>query len=126
MRSADIADYLGLRSETLSRQFAALRREGLISVISTDRFVQIHDIERLATVAGFGVRRHSAMTPPLRPDTGHRNRAAVPGSPEGGFLSGLEDRGKSLVCRTPKCAVQPPGKLRLSGGPRGGVFGTGR
>ncbi|MDF1635092.1 Crp/Fnr family transcriptional regulator [Mycoplana sp. MJR14] len=48
---ADIADFLGLTIETVSRQFTKLRKEGVIS-IENNRHVTVPDIERLQQFAG--------------------------------------------------------------------------
>ena len=46
-----MADYLGLTIETVSRQFSALRREGLITLEGT-RIVEIPDVARLRMQSG--------------------------------------------------------------------------
>ena len=46
MSRSDIADYLGLTIETMSRTFTALREEGLIELQSTHK-VTIPNIEAL-------------------------------------------------------------------------------
>jgi len=48
---ADIADFLGLTIETVSRQFTKLRTDGVIS-IESNRHVTVADIDRLARRAG--------------------------------------------------------------------------
>lgn len=48
----EIADYLGLTIETVSRQFTKLRKLGLI-VVENSRIITIPDLNRLAAVAGF-------------------------------------------------------------------------
>ena len=48
----EIADYLGLTIETVSRQFTKLRKLGVI-VVENSRIITIPDLNRLATVAGF-------------------------------------------------------------------------
>ncbi len=48
---ADIADFLGLTIETVSRQFTRLRKEGVIQ-IENNRHVIVPDIERLQQSAG--------------------------------------------------------------------------
>lgn len=48
---ADIADFLGLTIETVSRQMTKLRKEGII-VIENNRHVTIPDIRRLRRAAG--------------------------------------------------------------------------
>lgn len=48
---ADIADFLGLTIETVSRQITRLRKDGVISVINNRTFV-IPDLERLAARCG--------------------------------------------------------------------------
>lgn len=48
---ADMADFLGLTIETVSRQMSRLRREGVISV-QGHRCVVIHDIEALGARSG--------------------------------------------------------------------------
>jgi CRP-like cAMP-binding protein len=47
----DIADYLGLTVETVSRSFAKLKARGLVSLPRTQTIV-IHDIGRLIALAG--------------------------------------------------------------------------
>jgi CRP/FNR family transcriptional regulator len=47
----DIGDFLGLTIETVSRQMTRLRQEKVIHV-ENNRTITIHDIERLADVAG--------------------------------------------------------------------------
>ncbi len=46
-----MADYLGLTLETVSRQFSALRRDGIISLDGT-RHVRVADMDRLLEEAG--------------------------------------------------------------------------
>lgn len=48
---ADIADFLGLTIETVSRQLTKLRAEGVIT-IENNRHVAVPDMDRLASVAG--------------------------------------------------------------------------
>lgn len=48
---ADIADFLGLTIETVSRQMTKLRKEGAI-LIENNRHVTVPDMERLAIMAG--------------------------------------------------------------------------
>jgi CRP/FNR family transcriptional regulator len=48
---ADIADFLGLTIETVSRQMTKLRADGAIH-IENNRHVQIPDMDRLAMIAG--------------------------------------------------------------------------
>jgi CRP/FNR family transcriptional regulator len=48
---ADIADFLGLTIETVSRQMTKLRGDGVIQ-IENNRHVSVPDMERLAEVAG--------------------------------------------------------------------------
>lgn len=48
---ADIADFLGLTIETVSRQMTKLRKEGVI-IIENNRHLIIPDVERLRTAAG--------------------------------------------------------------------------
>lgn len=48
---ADIADFLGLTIETVSRQMTILRKEGVIE-IENNRHVTVRDMERLARRAG--------------------------------------------------------------------------
>jgi CRP/FNR family transcriptional regulator len=47
----EMADYLGLTLETVSRQVSALRRDGVIS-LEGKRHVTVHDFDRLLEVAG--------------------------------------------------------------------------
>jgi CRP/FNR family transcriptional regulator len=47
----EIADFLGLTIETVSRQMTRLRQDGLISIVD-NRQVTVPDIERLLTVSG--------------------------------------------------------------------------
>jgi CRP/FNR family transcriptional regulator len=48
---ADIADFLGLTIETVSRQMTKLRADGVIQ-IENNRHVNVPDMDRLGTVAG--------------------------------------------------------------------------
>lgn len=48
---SDIADFLGLTTETVSRQMTRLRREGVIT-IENRRLITIPDRERLTELAG--------------------------------------------------------------------------
>ena len=48
---ADIADFLGLTLETVSRQISKLRLDGVIELVSS-RVVRVKDIERLAARCG--------------------------------------------------------------------------
>jgi CRP/FNR family transcriptional regulator len=48
---ADMADYLGLTIETVSRQLTRLKTAHVIR-LSTNRLIQVPDIDRLANVAG--------------------------------------------------------------------------
>lgn len=47
MRLADMADHLGLRPETVSRQLSALRRAGAIGVLTVDGMLPVFDGDRL-------------------------------------------------------------------------------
>jgi CRP/FNR family transcriptional regulator len=47
----EMADYLGLTLETVSRQVSALRRDGVIS-LEGKRHVTVNDFDRLLEVAG--------------------------------------------------------------------------
>lgn len=51
MKREDIADYLGLTVETISRQLTKLRKTGIIS-IEASRHVRVPDLQRLAHHAG--------------------------------------------------------------------------
>ncbi|CAD7022964.1 Crp/Fnr family transcriptional regulator [Pseudorhizobium endolithicum] len=48
---ADIADFLGLTIETVSRQMTKLRKDGIIQ-IENNRHITVPDLERLAEAAG--------------------------------------------------------------------------
>jgi CRP/FNR family transcriptional regulator len=48
---AEIADYLGLTIETVSRQFTALRKDGLID-IQGSRFIRVPDRDALRDATG--------------------------------------------------------------------------
>jgi CRP/FNR family transcriptional regulator len=48
---ADIADYLGLTLETVSRQIAGLKADGIIAVAANNRQITISDVEALARAA---------------------------------------------------------------------------
>ena len=48
---ADMADFLGLTIETVSRQISKFRKEGVIE-ISSHRHVVVPDVERLRSRAG--------------------------------------------------------------------------
>lgn len=50
MTRTDIADYLGLTIETVSRLFAALRKEGLIDLPSA-KHVVLSDLEKIEEAA---------------------------------------------------------------------------
>ena len=50
MRRSDVADYLGLTTETVSRSFTQLRKDGLISPRASG-WVDLHDVEKLKVVA---------------------------------------------------------------------------
>lgn len=51
VRRADMADYLGLTIETISRQLTRLRAAGIINMVDT-RTIKVPDIEVLAKAAG--------------------------------------------------------------------------
>jgi CRP/FNR family transcriptional regulator len=51
---ADIADFLGLTIETVSRQMTKLRADGVIQV-ENNRHVRVPDMDRLAEVAGMDI-----------------------------------------------------------------------
>lgn len=53
MNRADVADYLGLTKETVSRLFSGMRRDRLIRLEALDR-IEILDLDRLAQLAGAG------------------------------------------------------------------------
>jgi CRP/FNR family transcriptional regulator len=50
MNRQDIADYLGLTIETVSRAFSKLKKDGIIAIDSPHR-VRITDMETLAAFA---------------------------------------------------------------------------
>lgn len=50
---ADIADFLGLTIETVSRQFTKLRKSGVIG-IKNHRHIDVPDIEKLRRTCGYG------------------------------------------------------------------------
>lgn len=54
VRRADMADYLGLTIETISRQLTRLKAAGIINMIDT-RTIKVPDIEALAKAAGQGM-----------------------------------------------------------------------
>ncbi len=54
MSRTDIADYLGLTIETVSRSFTKLRTQGLIQLIDTNT-VEIQSMRSLAAVAGLDI-----------------------------------------------------------------------
>jgi CRP/FNR family transcriptional regulator, anaerobic regulatory protein len=47
----DMADYLGLTIETVSRQLTRLKTSNVVR-LNTNRLIQVHDVPRLARVAG--------------------------------------------------------------------------
>jgi CRP/FNR family transcriptional regulator len=51
LRRADMADYLGLTIETISRQLTRLRAAGIVKMIDTRTF-EVPEIDRLAGIAG--------------------------------------------------------------------------
>ena len=51
MSRTDIADYLGLTIETVSRQFTGLRKDGVIA-LDGNRVVHIPDLETLLMETG--------------------------------------------------------------------------
>jgi CRP/FNR family transcriptional regulator len=51
LRRTDMADYLGLTIETVSRQLTRLKAAGIVKMIDT-RILEVPDIIRLADVAG--------------------------------------------------------------------------
>ncbi len=52
MHQIDIADYLGIRHETVSRVLATLRRRGAIGFV-TSNHISIESSVRLVALAGF-------------------------------------------------------------------------
>lgn len=54
MSRSDIADYLGLTLETVSRTFTCLRKEGVVKLKTANRLI-IRDRQALQTLAGTGV-----------------------------------------------------------------------
>ncbi len=50
MSRADIADYLGLTTETVSRTFTSLNRDGYIR-LKTGGYVELPDIDALEEIA---------------------------------------------------------------------------
>lgn len=65
MTRTDIADYLGLTVETVSRSFTKLRMQGLIRLPDAHR-VEILDRRALADVAGIEVQNTASSPPPTR------------------------------------------------------------
>ena len=55
MGREDIADYLGLTVETVSRSFAKLKAQGVVSLPRTQMII-INDIGRLIALAAGGLR----------------------------------------------------------------------
>lgn len=53
MTRKDLADYLGLAVETVSRQLHELAQEGVISIVDRKQLLLL-DADRLARIAGFG------------------------------------------------------------------------
>jgi CRP/FNR family transcriptional regulator len=54
---ADVADYLGLTIETVSRQLTRLKTSNVIR-LSSNRLIQVPDLNRLAHCAGQGQNKH--------------------------------------------------------------------
>jgi CRP/FNR family transcriptional regulator, anaerobic regulatory protein len=54
---SDIADYLGLTIETVSRQLTRLKTSNVIR-LSTNRLITVPDLHRLARAAGQDLSRH--------------------------------------------------------------------
>ncbi|MEM8951569.1 MAG: Crp/Fnr family transcriptional regulator [Pseudomonadota bacterium] len=61
IRRTDIADYLGMKPETLSRAVRALEQEGLIQTLETDQILMI-DVIGLRRIANGGRPRRSTRT----------------------------------------------------------------
>ncbi|MEO0636340.1 MAG: helix-turn-helix domain-containing protein [Pseudomonadota bacterium] len=55
LRRTDIADYLGLTIETVSRQLTKLRKAGVINMVD-NRHISIDNVERLASMSGDAIR----------------------------------------------------------------------
>lgn len=71
---AEMADYLGLTLETVSRQFSRLKNQQII-ILLTSRDVIIPDIERLGGVVNvetFSQRSEQKVLRPRRPRSRHR------------------------------------------------------
>ena len=65
MSRRDIANFLGVTAETVSRQLSILHAQGILSV--NQRKVRIHDLDRLGTVV------EPCMAPPKVPDSAERH-----------------------------------------------------
>jgi len=63
MTREDIADYVGLQKETVSRSFGQLERRGLIRRLDSHR-IRILDLPRLRELAGVVDFAASARLPP--------------------------------------------------------------
>jgi predicted transcriptional regulator len=76
MTRADIGDYLGLTIESVSRVFAALRREGLLREPTRGR-VSLTDLAALEILAGAeaSIQAHPAPVALSAPHPAHRNAA---------------------------------------------------
>ena len=78
MLRRDIADYLGLTFETVSRSLSALRDEGILSFTrSTHREIVLHDRPKLAARAAVSLTPSAASDVRLRAKADHqriRNR----------------------------------------------------
>jgi len=70
MTREEIASYLGLKLETVSRLFSSLQEQGLLQV--QGRAVKLLDINGLRSVVGVNAPAHAAatLTPALEPSTG--------------------------------------------------------
>jgi CRP/FNR family transcriptional regulator len=53
LKRADIADFLGLTIETVSRQITKLRQSGVIDLVN-NRIVEVPDLAKLQSIAGQG------------------------------------------------------------------------
>jgi CRP/FNR family transcriptional regulator len=85
LQRTEIADYLGLSMETVSRAFSRMRALGLIRIPARPEEICIVDLPRVEAIANGGVRREPGTARPRAVTDGEAAPGTVPVFPDAGI-----------------------------------------